>query len=258
MSGERNGEVMCLFDVDGTLTAPRQKVSAEMENFLRRLRDRVHVALVGGSDLNKIHEQMAGSGANANQPLECMLRQYDYVFAENGLVAYKSDKLLGRQSIAEFLGEHKCQQFINFCLDYMSKIYLPLKRGNFIEFRNGMINVTLCGRSVNQQERDEFASYDQKHKLRKQFVEAMEKQFPPEFGLTFAIGGQISIDVFPKGWDKTYCLRWLPEFKTIHFFGDKTSPGGNDYQIYCHERTIGHHVNSPEETIVQVSKLFDL
>lgn len=40
------------------------------------------------------------------------------------------------------------------------------------------------------------------------------------------IGGQISIDVFPVGWDKTYCLRHIPvdEFQEIHFFGDKTQP----------------------------------
>jgi len=37
-------------------------------------------------------------------------------------------------------------------------------------------------------------------------------------------GGQISFDVFPVGWDKTYCLKHIEDegFKTIHFFGDKT------------------------------------
>ena len=37
-------------------------------------------------------------------------------------------------------------------------------------------------------------------------------------------GGQISIDVFPEGWDKRFCLQYLTEFKEIHFFGDKTTP----------------------------------
>lgn len=37
-------------------------------------------------------------------------------------------------------------------------------------------------------------------------------------------GGQISFDVFPIGWDKTFCLRFVEkdEYKEIHFFGDKT------------------------------------
>jgi Eukaryotic phosphomannomutase len=38
------------------------------------------------------------------------------------------------------------------------------------------------------------------------------------------VGGQISFDVFPTGWDKTYCLRHVEKegYTTIHFFGDKT------------------------------------
>ncbi len=45
-----------------------------------------------------------------------------------------------------------------------------------------------------------------------------------DYGLTFAIGGQISFDVFPNGWDKTFCLQHVADerFEEIHFFGDKT------------------------------------
>ena len=44
-----------------------------------------------------------------------------------------------------------------------------------------------------------------------------------DYGLQLSIGGQISFDVFPKGWDKTYCLRHVENdgYKEIHFFGDK-------------------------------------
>lgn len=64
----------------------------------------------------------------------------------------------------------------------------------------------------------------QENNIRKKFVEALYKNFP-EAGLKFAIGGQISIDVFPTGWDKTFCLQFLEKdgIKTIHFFGDKTT-----------------------------------
>lgn len=83
----------------------------------------------------------------------------------------------------------------------------------------------------------------------------------------YSIGGQISFDVFPTGWDKTYCLQHLENeakkpggiaYKTIHFFGDKTFKGGNDYEIYEDPRTIGHSVKSPDETIRELKKLFDL
>jgi phosphomannomutase len=32
--------------------------------------------------------------------------------------------------------------------------------------------------------------------------------------------------------------------------------GGNDYEIYEHERTIGHSVTSPDDTIALLTKLF--
>lgn len=79
-------------------------------------------------------------------------------------------------------------------------------------------------------------------------VQALEAEFA-DYGLKFSIGGQvlsgivapaissqlghlsrflfvqISFDVFPVGWDKTYCLQHVKahgEYDTIHFFGDKT------------------------------------
>ena len=99
---------------------------------------------------------------------------------------------------------------------------------------------------------------------------------------SFSIGGQISFDVFPNGWDKTYCLRHIENEKNpsssaaaaaagggnsgnsgggltytdIHFFGDKTAKGGNDYEIYTDSRTIGHSVRNPEETAAEVRRLF--
>merc|ERR1719162_993637 len=74
-------------------------------------------------------------------------------------------------------------------------------------------------------------------------VEKMKVEFA-DLKLTYSIGGQISFDVFPQGWDKTYCLNYLPEadFDEVHFFGDKTFEGGNDYEIFTHSRTIGHSI----------------
>jgi hypothetical protein len=55
-------------------------------------------------------------------------------------------------------------------------------------------------------------------------VEVLKEKFA-DLGLTYSIGGQISFDVFPKGWDKTYCLQFVEkDFDEIHFFGDKTFP----------------------------------
>ena len=76
--------------------------------------------------------------------------------------------------------------------------------------------------------------------------------------LTYSIGGQISFDVFPQGWDKTYCLRFIgdSEYDEIHFFGDKTFKGGNDFEIFSDPRVMGHTTTGPEDTMAQCRALF--
>lgn len=51
-------------DVDDTLTKPRQKITPEMLKLLENLRKECVVAFVGGSDFNKISEQVAKPGGN--------------------------------------------------------------------------------------------------------------------------------------------------------------------------------------------------
>ncbi|WVZ83292.1 hypothetical protein U9M48_030454 [Paspalum notatum var. saurae] len=239
---KREAAVLALFDVDDTLTAPRKAVTPEMLEFMKQLRQHVTLGVVGGSDLLKITEQLG----------ESVFTDYEHVFSENGLVAHKNGKLIGAQSLKSFLLEktssrycvhflalllsiykalgladdemlHSVQEIINFALRYIADLDIPIKRGTFIEVRNGMINVSPIGRNCSQEERDEFEKYDK---------------------------------FFPQGWDKTYCLKYLEEFQEIHFFGDKTYKGGNDYEIFVSDRTVGHTVTSPVDTLQQCRSLF--
>lgn len=242
--------VLYLFDVDGTLTKPRQVISEDLKSFLlEKVKPKVSVGLVSGSDYVKIVEQMNGVE---------VANQFDYVFCENGVVQYRQGKLISTQSILNYIGEETLQKVINFALGYMSKLQLPAKRGNFVEFRSSMINICPVGRSCSQAERDEFSRYDQEHKIRAKFVEALQREFDSK--LVFALGGQISVDVFPKGWDKTYCLGHLEteNFKEIHFFGDKVMPGGNDHEIFNDSRTVGHSVTSPDDTKQQLKQCLNI
>jgi len=136
----------------------------------------------------------------------------------------------------------------------MADIRLPVKRGTFIEFRKGMINVSPIGRQCSQEERDAFDQMDKTAKIRPAMVSSLKEKFGDQ--LTFSIGGQISFDVFPTGWDKTYCLQFLEEYDEVYFFGDKTYQGGNDYEIFEAERTKGNTVTSPEDTKTQCTKIF--
>ena len=70
---------------------------------------------------------------------------YDYLFSENGLVAYKGGALLAKQNLVSEFGEDRLRPFINFVLHYIADLDIPVKRGTFIEFRAGMINVRCRG-----------------------------------------------------------------------------------------------------------------
>lgn len=162
-----------------------------------KVKPRATIGIVGGSDLEKMFEQLNGKR---------ILQEFDYIFPENGLVQIEKGVEVGKQSIQKHLGEEILQRFINFVLRYLSELKLPFKRGTFIEFRNGMLNVCPIGRQCSRAERNEFAAYDNENHIREKMIADLHENFA-DVDLTYSIGGQISFDVFPKGWDKTYCLR---------------------------------------------------
>jgi phosphomannomutase len=230
-----------------------------MLTLLSSLRQKCAIGFVGGSDLAKQQEQLGTS----ERPVTTM---FDFCFAENGLTAYKLGQTLPSNSFIKWIGEDQYKELVSFILHYVADLDIPIKRGTFLEFRNGMVNVSPIGRNASTAERDAYQEYDIEHGIRATFVEKLKERFP-HLGLTYSIGGQISFDVFPTGWDKTYCLQHLEneakkpggvEYTTIHFFGDKTFKGGNDYEIYNDPRTTGHAVNSPEDTMRIIRETFGL
>ncbi|KAK3337052.1 eukaryotic phosphomannomutase [Cercophora scortea] len=248
-----------LFDVDGTLTPSRGHVLPEVLDLLARLRQKVAIGFVGGSDFPKQQEQLGTASVDVRT-------LFDFCFSENGLTAYKSGQPLASTSFIQWLGEDAYKELVRFVLHYIADLDIPVKRGTFVEFRNGMVNISPIGRNANQREREDFEKYDNVHHVRAEMIEKLKERFG-HLGLTFSIGGQLSFDVFPTGWDKTYCLQHLENeakkpdgiaYTTIHFFGDKTSPGGNDHEIFADSRTVGHTVTDPADTVAQLKELFDL
>ncbi|RNF02044.1 phosphomannomutase [Trypanosoma rangeli] len=239
-------KILLLFDIDGTLTPPRRSQPEEVQEIVRRARKAgFSVGVVGGSDFAKQREQLGDD----------ILQQFEYVFAENGLLAYKNGEEIHRQSLLNELGNERIVKFVRKTMRLISDLDIPVQRGTFIEYRNGMINVSPIGRNCSQTERDDFELYDKEHHVREKLIKELQGTFS-DYGLKYSIGGQISFDVFPVGWDKRYCLRFVEnEFDEIHFFGDKTYEGGNDYEIYIDQRTIGHSVKSYKDTVDEVNKL---
>ena len=198
-----------------------------MLSVLSRLRHKCAIGYVSGSNLAKQQEQLG-------TPSIPVTSLFDFCFAENGLTAFSMGVPLSSASFIDWIGEAKYKALVNWVLRYIADLDIPVKRGTFVEFRNGMVNISPVGRNASTVERDEYERFDREHGIRETMVEALKKHFP-DLGLTYSIGGQISFDVFPTGWDKTYCLRHVEAerersgvvYDIIHFFGDKTNPAGN-------------------------------
>lgn len=105
---------------------------------------------------------------------------------------------LQKKSIVKKLGESCLQDIINFCLHYIANLEIPKKRGHFIEYRQGMLNISPIGRDCCYTDRCKFEEWDNTSLCRKNFVNAIRKNFPElDDVITLSIGGQISFDLFP-------------------------------------------------------------
>ena len=247
----KKGKTLLLFDIDGTLTESRKVMKDNMLECLKKAStyDDIDLATVGGSDLPKAKEQLASA-----------IDLLKFVFTENGLVYLDEKKELHKvNKVSTFLGYDKMKEFVNFCLKYIADLDIPVKTGTFVELRTGMFNVSPIGRNCTQEERDAFVVYNKEHHVLEKFRETLLNNFGEKFGLEISIGGQISFDVFPKGWDKRYCLQFVEKlYDNIIFFGDKGYYGGNDYEIITNDKiTRGIRVKNPEETIEFVNKVIE-
>jgi phosphomannomutase len=129
-SSERNGKLL-LFDVDNTLTPPREVINAEFERFLyEKVKPLAKISIVTGANIEKMYEQLNGTK---------ILDEFDYIFPENGIVHIERGVEVQKSSFSEKLGEEVLTRFINFTLRYIADLNLPFKRGTFIEYRNGKI-----------------------------------------------------------------------------------------------------------------------
>lgn len=247
----KKGKTLLLFDIDGTLTEARKAIKQNMIDCLKKSSsyDDIDLATVGGSDLPKAREQLLSA-----------IDFLKFTFTENGLVYLDEKKELHKvNKITNYLGHEKLNEFINFCLKYIADLDIPIKTGTFIELRTGLLNVSPIGRNCSQEERDAFVVYNKEHKVLETFREAVVKKFAEKFNLEISIGGQISFDVYPKGWDKRYCLQFIEKlYDNIIFFGDKGYLGGNDYEIITNDRiTRGIKVKNPEETIELINMIIE-
>jgi phosphomannomutase len=223
------------FDVDGTLTPSRLHIDKEFRDFFLKFMQTNDVYLVTGSDKEKTIEQV---GEEVWMKCKgCLQSAGNHVFVD-GKEVYRND----------WEPTIKLRERLEF---FLKNTQYPYKTSTHMEKRVGMVNFSTVGRDVDHEGRDAYEEWDKINGERADMVSSINKSFPE---LEASAGGQISIDIHPKGANKSQAKEWIlgryNEDVQIVFFGDKTMEGGNDYPIaeVLTEPHIVKQVESWEET----------
>jgi len=199
-----------LFDIDGTLTPSRSAIDNEFKNFFLKWMDNKSIYLVTGSDKEKTIEQI---GIEIWKKVKKSYQSCGNAVYENGRLIRKLDFIIN-------------EKLENFLIDLLHTSSWKEKYSLHIDQRIGLINFSTIGRKCPREARKRYYDWDNKKKEREIICKKIEKEFPL---LEASIGGEISIDIYPKGKNKAQVLDEING--PIFFFGDRCQKGGNDYPI---------------------------
>ena len=206
-----------MFDIDGTLTPSRLQMTEKFAKYFDKWSEENKYYLVTGSDLDKTKEQLPIAYIDRAEAIfTCcgnqMWRDNELIYDNKFKVTKKLNKLLGT---------------------ILSNSVYPHRYGNHIEDRGSMVNFSIVGRNCTQEQREHFFKWDEEKGERKKISTFLKHKFKD---LDAVLGGQISIDIYPKGMDKSQIFDVIKQDRLVEireyiFIGDRTEKGGNDYPL---------------------------
>lgn len=202
-----------LFDIDGTLTPPSQKMQGDfVYSFLDWSKGK-DFFLVGGSTYDSIIKQVPSSITSRSSGIFSSMANELRIKEE---IIYKNEWKPPTSLLSKLLEWHSKSPYLH-------------KRKKYIQSRVGMLNFSVAGRESSQEERKKYFEWDRLNSERKTIAADISKNFPH---LDVRLGGMISLDIQPKGLNKSQAVRYVRnsnKYDIIYFFGDKGFEGGNDY-----------------------------
>ena len=130
-----------------------------------------------------------------------------------------------------FMTDEQKNDLLDFLNQKLEQSPYEIRAGNHIEDRGSMLNFSIVGRDCTLEQRLHYFEYDCESNERSNIAEEIISKWD---NLDAVIGGQISIDITPKGMNKSQVLgevkKFYPSEKYI-FIGDRTMEGGNDYPL---------------------------
>ena len=212
-----------IFDVDGTLTPSRLPMTEEFLKFFDEWSKRNSFYLVSGSDIEKLDEQVPN----------IIMERTKGIFTCGGNELWQFDPHIvnfpfGRIYKNEFKPPNNLGTYLGEQIRFSET---PVQSTNHIEDRGSLLNFSIVGRDCTLEERQKYFEWDNEVGERKTIAEFIQKQWPE---LDAVIGGQISIDIVPKGNDKSQILEHIQQKENADkyiFLGDRIEEGGNDYPL---------------------------
>ena len=221
-----------MFDIDGTLTPSRLPIDSGFLSFFTNWIKNKNVYLVTGSDKEKTIEQIG----------EQIWLSVNRVYQSCGNQVWENGKLIKED---HFSIDEEMKIMLNH---FLQNSKWTEQFGNHFEQRVGLVNFSIIGRNCTQNKREEYYNWDKINKERIQICNSIMTKFAK---VEASVGGQISIDIYKKGQNKSQVLNDIKG--EIYFFGDKMDKGGNDYPIAhkLKEENRAHKlfkVRNPDET----------
>jgi hydroxymethylpyrimidine pyrophosphatase-like HAD family hydrolase len=235
-----------VFDIDNTLTPPREALDKDMAQRLSALGR--PFALAAGSDRELLMSQFF-------EPLHAHGYRGEFdAFICNGASRYRchSGDALRVTAIDEFslrghLGASRFAALVSLLEELLAdrRFALPANvpiLGERIIDREAMINLAPSGRlkgalsAAARQSRDQFVAFDAETGYRARLMPVLRRELDqrlPDNDLLLTLGGQTSFDIVVRGRDKSFAVRTLLEegVERVTYVGDALFPGGNDAAV---------------------------
>jgi HAD superfamily hydrolase (TIGR01484 family) len=244
-----------IFDLDGTLTESKAKVTPEVVQAISDLQGdwERDVVVISGCAWSQFQDQfLSGFGRfEHNKSMlhlmpTCGAQLYEYGGVDSGWYQEYNNDLSLREKATIF------NSWVSATIpnDFDCDPY-----GEIAEDRGSQITFSMCGQEAPLEIKKK---YDPDVFRRTKIAEAMRK-YLPEFEVR--IGGTTSIDVTKKGIDKAFGVLKIIEYlhidkEDVVFIGDALFEGGNDYPV----KTLGIKcipTTGPQKTLEIIDSLRD-
>jgi len=207
------------FDLDGTLTQHKTKLSPEHRAILERLGEKYKLMMVGAGQCPRIFNQMDGF------PID-IIGNYGMQFSKY------NPETKGLDVVYDIREPHNVPEIEKRVTFLREKHGFTEFAGENVEYHvSGCVTFPVLGTKAKQEDK---LAFDPDRKKRRAFYDEVCELFP-EYNVF--VGGSSSFDMAPKPYNKYYALaKYCEENGIAHhevvFVGDDYGLGGNDESVY--------------------------